>query len=78
MGQNRNESSYRQGDIHGAMRRFYEDVNGPSDYNRPSRRFHGYARRHYTQDEVEQPSAQGSVDVLLPHDIPAGLEIAKS
>ncbi|MBI5529242.1 MAG: metallophosphoesterase [Deltaproteobacteria bacterium] len=51
---------------------------GPSDYNRPARRLQGHARRHYTQDEVEQLCAQGGIDVILLHDVPAGVEIVKS
>jgi predicted phosphodiesterase len=47
---------------------------GPSDYGRPAASLRGYARRHYTQDEVERTAALSEVDVLLLHDAPAGIE----
>lgn len=48
---------------------------GPSDYERPAHTLQGYARRHYTRDEVERVA--GQVDVLLLHDAPAGIEFVK-
>jgi hypothetical protein len=46
---------------------------GPSDYGRNSKTLQGYAKRHYTHDEVEQLAASRSVDVVLMHDTPAGV-----
>lgn len=50
---------------------------GPSDYEHQTRHLQGYARRHYTRDEVERLSARDSIDVLLLHDAPAGVEIVQ-
>jgi hypothetical protein len=50
---------------------------GPSDYERPGRDLRGYARRHYTWDEVEGLCARGRLDILLLHDAPAGVQIVK-
>jgi predicted phosphodiesterase len=50
---------------------------GPSNYERPSARLQGYARRHFTRDEVERLCEHGSVDVLLLHDAPAGVEFVR-
>jgi hypothetical protein len=44
---------------------------GPSDFDRQSKRLHGYARRHYTRDEIDTLVNKGRVDVLLVHDAPA-------
>lgn len=33
----------------------------------------GYARRHYTHDEVERLAASQGVDIVLMHDAPAGV-----
>jgi len=33
----------------------------------------GYARRHYTHDEVERLAASQGVDIVLTHDAPAGV-----
>lgn len=41
---------------------------GPSDYSRDSNHLQGYARRHYTHDEVNRLR-----DLLLTHDAPAGI-----
>ena len=49
---------------------------GPSDFERPSKHLQGYARRHYTRDEIETLSAAPSVDVVLVHDAPAGIRFA--
>jgi predicted phosphodiesterase len=46
---------------------------GPSDYGRNSKTLQGYARRHYTHDEVEQLAASQGVDIVLMHDAPAGV-----
>ena len=50
---------------------------GSSDYERNSRDLRGYARRHYTRDEVEAVGKLGHLDVLLLHDAPKGVEIVK-
>lgn len=50
---------------------------GPSDYERSTRNLQGYARRHYTREDVETLCAGGRLDVLLLHDAPAGVEIVK-
>lgn len=50
---------------------------GPSDYDRQSRHLQGYARRHYTRDEVERLCGRSDIDVLLLHDAPAGVELVK-
>ncbi|HEY1802892.1 MAG TPA: hypothetical protein VGG45_00270 [Terracidiphilus sp.] len=46
---------------------------GPSDYSRGSKELQGYARRHYTHDEVERLSNSGALDLLLTRDAPAGI-----
>jgi len=49
---------------------------GPSDYERQSVQLRGYARRHFTHDEVERlahQARQGSIDIVLTHDAPAGV-----
>lgn len=46
---------------------------GPSDFERSSRRLQGYAKRHYTRDQVERLVAGGDLDILLTHDAPAGV-----
>ncbi|MFW7377507.1 MAG: metallophosphoesterase family protein [Oligoflexus sp.] len=50
---------------------------GPSNYERKSSRLQGYARRHFTRDEIENLGKQGKIDILLLHDAPAGIEIVK-
>ena len=50
---------------------------GPSDYERRTPNLQGYARRHYTREDVEALCARGRLDVLLLHDAPAGVEIVK-
>lgn len=47
---------------------------GPSDYARASKALQGYARRHYTHDEVDRLGSSGSLDFLLTHDAPAGIQ----
>ncbi len=46
---------------------------GPSDYLRRSDGLQGYARRHYTAEEVARLADIPGVDVLLTHDAPAGV-----
>jgi predicted phosphodiesterase len=46
---------------------------GPSDYLRRSDRLQGYAKRHYTVDEIERLADASSVDIVLTHDAPAGV-----
>jgi predicted phosphodiesterase len=46
---------------------------GPSDYGRKSTTLQGYARRHYTHDEVERLATGQGVDIVLMHDAPAGI-----
>ena len=50
---------------------------GPSDYERRSSTLRGYARRHYTHDEVERLAASQSVDIVLTHDAPAGVRFER-
>jgi predicted phosphodiesterase len=46
---------------------------GPSDYGRRSDRLQGYAKRHYTSDEIEELLGAAGVDIVLTHDAPAGV-----
>jgi predicted phosphohydrolase len=46
---------------------------GPADYARRAQVLSGYARRHYTHDEVERLAQQPAVDIVLLHDAPAGV-----
>lgn len=50
---------------------------GPSDYSRRSKELQGYARRHYTHDEVDRLGSSGTVDLLLTHDAPAGIRFSQ-
>ncbi|MBW1806612.1 MAG: metallophosphoesterase family protein [Deltaproteobacteria bacterium] len=50
---------------------------GTSDYERSSRNLQGYARRHYTCDEIERLCKYGRLDILLLHDAPAGVEFTR-
>jgi hypothetical protein len=50
---------------------------GPSNYERPSSRLRGYARRHFTRDEVDALCQRGRLDVLLLHDAPGGMEFVR-
>jgi Icc-related predicted phosphoesterase len=53
---------------------------GPSDYERQSVQLRGYARRHFTRDEVERLvhlALQGSIDIVLTHDAPAGVRYTR-
>ena len=46
---------------------------GPSNYHRRTCDLRGYAKRHYTREDIDSLIAAGSVDVLLTHDAPAGV-----
>lgn len=46
---------------------------GPSDFERPSEHLQGYAKRHYTRDEIDTLCENSPVDILLVHDAPAGI-----
>lgn len=48
---------------------------GPSDYERRSDRLQGYARRHYTREEIERLVDVGGLDIVLTHDAPAGVRV---
>jgi Icc-related predicted phosphoesterase len=50
---------------------------GPSDYQRRSDQLRGYAKRHYTFDEIERLGDSGGVDILLSHDAPAGVRFER-
>ena len=50
---------------------------GPSDYRRRSDRLQGYAKRHYTSDEIERLAKVGGVDIVLTHDAPAGVRFER-
>jgi len=50
---------------------------GPSDYLRRSERLQGYAKRHYTSDEIARLAGAGGVDIVLTHDAPAGVRFER-
>jgi Icc-related predicted phosphoesterase len=50
---------------------------GPRDYELPTRKLQGGARRHYTREQAEQVGPDGRVDVLLLHDAPAGTKLGR-
>ena len=50
---------------------------GPSDYQRRSDKLQGYAKRHYTFDEVQRLASSSGVDILLTHDAPAGVRFER-
>ncbi len=50
---------------------------GPSDYRRRSDRLQGYAKRHYTSDEIERLAGTSGVDIVLTHDAPTGVRIER-
>jgi predicted phosphodiesterase len=50
---------------------------GPADLERPSKHLQGYAKRHYTRDEIETLCKAGAVDILLVHDAPAGVKFER-
>ena len=50
---------------------------GASDYERSSSSLQGYARRHYTRDEIERLCGPGQLDILLLHEAPAGVQFTR-
>lgn len=50
---------------------------GASDYELPTKKLQGGARRHYTREQVERVGRHGRIDVLLLHDAPAGTRLAR-
>ncbi len=50
---------------------------GPSDYARRSATLQGYARRHYTRDEVDRLAGTQRLDIVLTHDAPAGVRFQR-
>jgi predicted phosphodiesterase len=50
---------------------------GPSDYRSPSNLLQGYAKRHYTHDEIQRMSAADDVAIMLTHDAPAGVSFPR-
>jgi Icc-related predicted phosphoesterase len=46
---------------------------GPSDYERRAKDLQGYAKRHYTKDDIDELSKHSGIDVLLVHDAPRGV-----
>jgi hypothetical protein len=46
---------------------------GPSNYGRRTRSLQGYAKRHYTREDIDALIDAGHVDILLTHDAPAGV-----
>jgi hypothetical protein len=51
---------------------------GPSDYRRRSDSLQGYAKRHYTSDEIDGLADGGDVDIVLTHDAPAGVRFPRN
>jgi Calcineurin-like phosphoesterase len=49
---------------------------GPSDFERQSKHLQGYAKRHYTRDEIDVLGSVSTVDIVLVHDAPAGIRFA--
>jgi hypothetical protein len=50
---------------------------GPSDFERQSKDLQGYAKRHYTRDEIETLCKSTAVDIVLVHDAPAGVKFER-
>lgn len=46
---------------------------GPSNFERRGATLQGYAKRHYTRDELATLSARIDLDIVLTHDAPAGV-----
>lgn len=46
---------------------------GPSNFGRRASTLQGYAKRHYTRDEIEALSEASNLDIVLTHDAPAGV-----
>jgi hypothetical protein len=51
---------------------------GPSNYGRRSDELQGYAKRHYTSDEIECLVDTSSVDIVLTHACGRALQTAPS
>jgi predicted phosphodiesterase len=49
---------------------------GPADFDRPSRKLEGSAKRHYTRDEVQMLGGRAKLDIVLTHDAPAGVQFS--
>jgi hypothetical protein len=50
---------------------------GPSDFERPTKALQGYAKRHYTREDIETLSAREDLDIILTHDAPAGVRFER-
>jgi hypothetical protein len=50
---------------------------GPSNFERRSSTLQGYAKRHYTRDEIATLSARTDLDIVLTHDAPAGVRFER-
>ncbi len=50
---------------------------GPSNFERRSSTLQGYAKRHYTRDEIATLSAHADLDIVLAHDAPAGVRFER-
>jgi Icc-related predicted phosphoesterase len=50
---------------------------GPSNFERRSSSLQGYAKRHYTRDELAMLSARADLDIVLTHDAPAGVRFER-
>lgn len=50
---------------------------GPSNYERRSDTLQGYAKRHYTQDEIGRLAGAVGIDIVLTHDAPAGVRFER-
>lgn len=50
---------------------------GPSNFERHSSTLQGYAKRHYTRDEIDTLSARADLDIVLTHDAPAGVRLER-
>ncbi len=50
---------------------------GPSNFQRPSGTLQGYAKRHYTRDEIDTLGAHSDLDIVLTHDAPAGIQFER-
>jgi hypothetical protein len=45
----------------------------PTDYDRPSAELSGFRKRHYTRDEIDRLLEAAPTDILLLHEVPAGV-----
>jgi Icc-related predicted phosphoesterase len=50
---------------------------GPSDFERGSSTLQGYAKRHYTHDEITTLCLHSGLDIVLTHDAPAGVRFTR-